>query len=137
MIPLTTPLLPDVIVPTVAWLTQISEIVAVVGDRVGTETSGVWPAVRLDLTGGVSLFEQRLDTTRLQVHAFADDDQTAVLVARLVRAGLVQMEGHRTPNVMCVTNVDTSSPQLIQDNSRTPPVSHATFIATITSRNDP
>lgn len=131
--------LPDVIPPTVAWLNARPEVTALVADRIGTllPADEAWPAVRLDLIGGLTIFEQRLDQPTIQVQCFATTDLQARTVARTVRAALFAMVGHRIPNLLSVVDVDTSSPQLLPDDSRTPTVAHATFTATITIRTDP
>lgn len=132
-------LLPDVVAAAVAYLNTVSEVTALVGDRIGTQLPAqeVWPAIRLDPVPGFAPLEYRLDTTRTQVQCFALTDLAAMTIARTVRAALVAMGGWRDPGVIVVTDVTTTSPALVQDVSRTPPVSHATFAATVTVRPDP
>lgn len=131
--------LPDAIGVSVAYLNTVSAVTALVGDRIGTElaASAVWPAVRLDPVGGFAVLEYRLDQPRLQVQSFATTDLEAMTVARTVRAALVAMVGYQIPGQVVVRDVTTSSPQLVDEESRTPPISHATFAAIVTVRPDP
>ncbi len=130
--------LPDIIGPTVTYLNSLSEVTALVGNRIGTRLPEreVWPAVRLDPIGGFTLIEFRLDQPALQVHACATTDILAMTVARTLRAALYAMAGYQTADCVIV-DVTTSSPQLLPDESRTPPVSHATFTATVAVRPNP
>lgn len=131
--------LPDIIAATVTYLNTVSEVTALVANRIGSRlpADDVWPAVRLDPVPGFAPLEYRLDTTRTQIQCFATTDLAAMTVARTVRAAVVAMGGWRDPGVICVTDVTTTSPALIQDESREPPISHATFAATVTVRPDP
>jgi hypothetical protein len=131
--------LPDVVGVSIPYLNTVGEVVAIFGNRIGTElpAAAVWPAARLDPTGGFAPIEFRLDQPRLQVHSFATTDQVAMLGARTLRAALVAMVGYRVPGRVVVRDVTTSSPQLVDEESRTPPISHATFAAIVTVRPDP
>lgn len=136
--------LPDVIAPTIAWLTSLPEVLAVVSDRIGTQLpeEDHWPAVRIDPIGGLTILEYRLDQPRLQLGCFAESDRAAMAVARVVRAGVAAMAGY-TSGSCVVVDVETTSLQLIETVSRNPalvrvpPISHATFAAIVTIRPDP
>lgn len=138
-------ILPDIIPASIAWLTGLDEVTALIDHRIGTKLpqEAAWPAVRVDLAGGITPIEFRLDQPRLQFGCFAITDAEARTVARVVRAGMVAMAGLRVPGELVVTDVTTTSPQIIQSISRNPAlvrvpqVTHATFAAIVTVRPDP
>jgi hypothetical protein len=135
--------LPDVVPTAVAWLHGTAEVEAIYGDRIGlelpeeTDDGELWPALRIDPIGGVAVMEERFDQQVLQIHSFARSAAVALAGARTARAAIYAMSNHRVADLLVVTNVDTSSPQLLPDLSRTPPIRHATFSATVTVRPDP
>lgn len=138
-------MLPDPVAPTVTWLNATVPVTSLVGARIATKLPEVdsWPAIRIDPTGGAATVEDRIDQARLQIQCFAMTDAEAMLVARTTRAALAAMAGYRQPGVVVVTDVTTTSPQLIETvprnpaMSREPPISHATFSAVVTVRPDP
>lgn len=132
-------ILPDAVAVSVAWLNATPAVTAIFGNRIGTElpAEDAWPALRIDPTGGVAVLEYRIDQSNLQIHSFATSDIAAMADARTARAAFAAMAGYRRANECVVVDVVTSSPQLINDPARTPPISHATFAATVTIRPDP
>jgi hypothetical protein len=131
--------LPDIVGPIVAWYATVPEVTAIFGDRIGTQLPATdnWPAARLDPIGGIAIYEYRLDQPAIQIHSFDLTDLGAMAGARLLRAGIYAMVGYRQVDELVVCDVTTSSPRLLPDESRTPPIAHATFTATITVRPDP
>lgn len=131
--------LPNVVGTTITWLNTVSEVTDLFGDRIGTElpAHAVWPACRIDPTGGFAVYEYRLDQARLAIHSFAASDLDAYNGARLLRAAVAAMAGYRIPNAVVVVDVTTSSVQLIDEDDRAPHISHATFVATVSARPDP
>lgn len=122
---------PDVILMARAWLVSRSAVTALVGQRVSTRTTGVFPEVALERIGGVAPVRVRLDRARIQVSCWAADDITASLVARTVRAEL-----HRMENYVHATGViggveDELGPQHLPDTARTPPTPRYVFTLAI------
>lgn len=132
-------IMPDVVIPTIAWLNAIPQVTAIFGNRITTRLAydEGWPALRIDPIGGDQTVKDRVDQPVLQIHSFALSDVAAMTGARTARAALDAMAGFRVSGQCVVRNVDTTSPQLLPDEDRTPTVSHATFTATVAVRPDP
>lgn len=130
--------LPDVIPTAIRFLNGVTELTDLVADRISVDLIfDEDPAIRLDPIGGITIVEWRLDQQTLQVHVFASTTSQAKTIAHVARAAFATMVGYRDPGVLVVSDVDTSPPQLLPDDSRTPPIAHATFPATLTVRPDP
>lgn len=138
-------ILPSIIRPSIDWLKSIDPVTAIFGDRISTQLpeEDVWPALRIDPAGGNAPVEFRIDQPRLQIQSFALTDVEAEFGARTARAAFLAMNGLYLPGVLCVTDVATSGIQFIEAAVRdakllrSPPISHATFSATIAFRSDP
>lgn len=134
--------LPDAVPPTIGWLNATTEVTGLVAHRIYVRLPDkeVWPAIRIDPLGGDPILEYRLDQPNLQIHYFAagqNRERDAMAGAYVVRAAVLSMAGYRVANQFCVGEVTTSTPQLLPDEDRQPPIAHATFSAAVAIRPDP
>lgn len=95
--------------------------------------------VTVQRVGGLPAERHRLDRARLEVQAWAADEDTASLVARTARAALMEMEGETVEadqdNAGFVSAVDDDlGLAFLPDSTRTPPTPRWTFGVEITAR---
>lgn len=102
-------LLPDVEALVVAYLKADASVAAIAGTRVSTKLAEAYPRVNVTLITGREVVREHLDEQHLQVDAYADDKADANLLARTVRA--VLLNAPSVPHARgVVTHVRTITP---------------------------
>lgn len=130
--------LPDSIVAVRAFLLQVPEVTALVGNRIVTRlpVNPTWPAIRLTLISAFMSGFRRVDTATFQVDCFSPDEATAHRIARIVRAALADCQHFVTPTAVLLGGADLAVRPL-PDESFTPPIQRYAVSASVFVRSNP
>lgn len=115
-------LLPNIESLVVAVLRANADIVALVGDRVGTELyAGAAAAIQVHLITSDEIVARHLDGTRVQVDGWGGSKLDAWTVAATARAVLVEYDGV-VGSIGVMTGARTlAGPQWLPDSTFEPP----------------
>lgn len=121
--------LPDAPELAITWLRTQADLTALVAQRISTRSGSsiTYPYLTLQRIGGIPVVRQRLDVARIQVSAWAGDEDMASRVARTARAALHRMEGYTTADAVCTAVEDDLGLAWQPDTSRTPPTARWIF----------
>jgi len=149
--------MPDTLEVVQGYLLSVAEVTALVGTRVRVNTTDTtWPSVRISALTSVEAVPRRLDRSLIQVDCWAAPpdstaltlgDETAQLVARTVKAALVDIAGYVHPEqrpdqpwmvpTAVVTGCDTPAIRYQPDDSREPVIPRWVVSAAIYLRPNP
>ncbi len=131
--------MPDVPKLVRSYLLGVSQVTNIVDTRVGTRAAStvVYPYLTVQRIGGGEMVEYRLDRAVIDFNAWSDEEETASLLIRTVRAAMKAARGYTTGDAVVTSVTDVLAPQWLPDRERTPPTPRFVMSMAVVVRPNP